>query len=79
MELISDDFIIFCYHTGRDLFQLQGEKTVYLEPHGQCERCSNWFHFKALQTVAGKSEPKWPIRYNGYTCKKCHREFMAAT
>ena len=23
MELISDDFVIFCYHTGRDLFQLK--------------------------------------------------------
>jgi predicted CxxxxCH...CXXCH cytochrome family protein len=56
---------------------LQGEKTVHLAPHGQCERCSNWFHFKGLQTPAGKSAPKWPIRYLGYTCKKCHREFMA--
>ena len=77
MKLISDDFVVFCYHTGIDLFQLQGEKTVMFAPHGRCDTCDNWFHFKALHTVAGKGTPKWPIRYLGYTCKKCHREFMA--
>ena len=77
IDLIPEDYKIFCHHTGIDLFELQGDKTVHLEPHGQCERCSNWFHFKALHAVTGKSAPKWPIRYLGYTCKKCHREFMA--
>ena len=77
IDLIPDDFKIFCHQTGIDLFELQGDKTVMFEPHGQCWRCSDWFHFKALHTVPGKSTPKWPIRYKGYTCKKCHREFMA--
>ena len=72
IDLISDDFKIFCYHTGIDLFEFQGKKVVYLAPHGQCGRCSEWFHFKAMHSYAGKSEPKWPIRYNGYLCKKCH-------
>ena len=77
IDLIADDFKIFCYHTGIDLFELQGKKTAYLASHGQCWRCSEWFHFKALSMPAGKSEPRWFIRYNGYTCKKCHGEFMA--
>ena len=76
MDLISDDYIVFCYHTGRDLFQLGGEKTVMFAPHGRCDRCDNWFHFKALQFPAGKSAPRWPIRYNGYTCKPCHKIIM---
>ena len=74
IDLITDDFKIFCYHTGIDLFELQGKETEMLAPHGQCDRCSEWFHFKALQAVVGKSIPKWPIRYLGYTCKKCHLE-----
>ena len=76
MELISDDFKIFCYHTGRDLFQLKNKETVMIAPHGRCDTCDNWFHFKALQTPAGKSAPSYPVRYNGYTCKPCYKELM---
>jgi len=76
VELISDDFVIFCYHTGRDLFQLKDGETVWIAPHGRCDMCDNWFHFRALQTPPGKSAPSYPVRYNGYTCKPCYKDLM---
>ena len=76
MELIPDEAPVFCYHTGRDLFQEIDGKTVWLAPHGMCDICDQWFHYKALHTPAGKSAPGWNIRYLGYTCKPCFKELM---
>jgi len=55
---------------------MQGDETIWLAPHGRCDICDNWFHFKAFYVPAGKSAPSYPVRYNGYTCKPCYRELM---
>lgn len=65
----------YCPITGEKLYEvLESGYHGYLKPHGKCKECSKYYAFAEFDFPEGVSQPRWPMRYLGVTCKVCKSE-----
>jgi len=65
----------YCPVSGKKLYEvLDSGYHGYLEPHGKCKDCGKYYIFAEFDFPEGVSQPRWPMRYLGCTCKVCKSE-----
>lgn len=65
----------YCPVTGDKLYEvLESGYHGYLKPHGKCNECGKYYAYSEFDFPDGVSQPRWPMRYLGVTCKVCKSE-----
>ena len=65
----------YCPITGEKLYKvLESGYYGYLKPHGKCKDCNKYYAYSELDMSDGVSQPRWPMRFIGVTCKVCKSE-----
>jgi hypothetical protein len=65
----------YCPITGEKLYKvLESGYHGYLKPHGKCKDCNKYYAYSEFDISDGVSQPRWPMRFIGVTCKVCKSE-----
>lgn len=66
--------VIICAESNQELFwhAETGRREVQVDC-GQCGDCGLYFHVDHLETPDSLVPEKWPVFYQGFSCKGCAR------